>query len=93
MLLKKPLLLNYKPYYYNPLVNGKHYIYINEKTDLTKLDKLYNIREIADNAYQWYLDNASPMGAAKTFLQIMNDKFGEHNEEKTEKAKEQENHI
>lgn len=74
MMLKKPLLLNYKPYYYNPLVAGKHYILINEKTNFNELDKLYNIDEIAANGYQWYLVNASPDGAAKTFLQIMTER-------------------
>ena len=74
MILKKPLLLNYKPYYYNALVAGKHYIYIDQNTNFKEIDKLYNVDEIAQNGYQWYKDNASPMGSAKTFLQIMNDR-------------------
>jgi hypothetical protein len=69
--------LNYKPHYYNPLINGKHYIYVNEKTDLKKLDEQYNIKEIAENGYQWYLENASKNGAAKVFSQIMKSRFGE----------------
>jgi len=76
MILKKPLLLNYKPYYYNQLEPGKHYIYIDANTDFNNLDKMYNIDEIAQNGYQWYKDNASPEGAAKVFLQIMTEKFG-----------------
>jgi len=76
MLLKKPLLLNYKPNYYNPLVKGKHYIHINEKTDFEKIESEYNIDEIAEAGYQWYLDNASPNGVVKTFLQIMNERLG-----------------
>jgi len=76
MMLKKPLLMNYKPYYYNPLVEGEHYIYIDEKTDYNNLENLYNIKEIANNGYEWYKNNASKYGAAKVFLQIMNDKFG-----------------
>jgi len=75
MILKKPLLLNYQPFYYNPLENGKHFIYIDGKIDLKELDKLYNIEQIVENASQWYEDNASPMDAAKTFLQIMKDRF------------------
>jgi len=75
MMLKKPLLLNYKPYYYDPLIDGKHFIYIDEKTDFENLDKLYNIDEIANNGYEWYKRNASPMGVAESFLRIMNDKF------------------
>lgn len=77
MMLKKPLVMNYKPNYYNPLVEGKHYIYLDENLDLENIEKLYNVEEIAQNGYEWYKENASPMGAAKTFLQIMNDRFGE----------------
>jgi len=77
MILKKPILMNYKPYYYNSLEEGKHYIYIDENTDFTKLESMYNIEEIAQNGYQWYKENASPEGASKSFLQIMNDKFKE----------------
>lgn len=77
MMLKKPLLLNYDPYYYDPLVDGTHYIKIDEKTSFKDLEMMYNIEEIAKNGYEWYKRNASPMGAAKSFLRIMNDKFGE----------------
>ena len=75
MMLKKPLLLNYKPNYYNPLVEGKHYIYIDENTELEKLENMYNIEEIAQNGYQWYKENASKEGVVKTFLQIVKDKL------------------
>jgi hypothetical protein len=81
MILKKPLLMNYKPYYYNDLEPGKHFIYIDESTDIENLENDYNLEEIAENAYQWYLDNASPMGVAKSFLQIMQDKFPEDSKE------------
>ena len=67
--------MNYKPYYYNELVPGKHYIYIDQNTDFNNLEKMYNIDEIAQNGYQWYKDNASEIGAAQSFLQIMKDKF------------------
>jgi len=87
MLLKKPLLLNYDPNYYNSMIDGKHYIKINEKTSLENLEKEYNIDEIAQNGYQWYKDNASPMGAANTFLQIMKDRFGHEEEIKSEEIK------
>lgn len=74
MMLKKPLLLNYKPFYYNPMIEGKHYIYFDEKTDLKNIEKMYNIEEIAMNGYQWYLDNANPQGVVNTFLQIMKER-------------------
>lgn len=76
MMLGKPLLLNYKPSYYNTLVEGKHYIFIDAKTDLKNIENQYNIDEIARNGWQWYKDNASPEGTAKTFLQIMREKLG-----------------
>ena len=74
MMLKIPLLINYKPYYYNPLIEGKHYIYIDENTDFKNLENVYNTKDMVNNAYQWYQDNASPKGVAKTFMQIMNDR-------------------
>lgn len=77
MMLQKPLLLNYEPYYYNELKAGKHYILITPQTNFETLEDEYDLDEIVKNATQWYNDNASPMGAAKTFLQIMKDKFGE----------------
>ena len=78
MMLKKPILLNYKPNYYNPLVEGKHYIYIDANTCFDKLETMYNINEIAMNGFQWYKDNASTDGVTKTFLQIMSErKFNE----------------
>jgi len=76
MMLKKPLLLNYQPYYYDPLVAGTHYIKIDEKTDFKNLEMLYNIEDIAKNGYEWYKRNASPSGVAESFIRIMNDKFG-----------------
>jgi hypothetical protein len=74
MMMKKPLLISYQPNYYDPLVNGKHYIYIDDKTVLKDLENMYNINEIAENAYQWYLNNATPKGMAQMFLKIMTDK-------------------
>jgi hypothetical protein len=75
MMLKKPLLLNYKPKYYEELEEGKHYISINEKTDFLSLEKRYNIDEIAENGHQWYLRNVSPTGAANTFRKILKEKL------------------
>ena len=81
MMLRKPLLLNYKPNYYNPLIEGKHYIYIDQNTDFKNIENLYNINEIAKNAFQWYKENASPEGVVNTFLQIMNERgFNEEKE-------------
>jgi len=75
MMLKKPLLLNYEPFYYNPLVPGKHFIYVDQNTDFKSLENEYDIDEIGENGYQWYMENGSPMGSAQTFLQIMKDRF------------------
>jgi hypothetical protein len=75
MMMKKPILLNYKPHYYNKLEEGKHYIYIDENTDFKNLENLYNIKEIAENGYKWYLENASIEAIPKTFKQIMKEKF------------------
>jgi hypothetical protein len=75
MMLKKPLLLDYKPNYYNPLEPNKHYIFIDENTRIDSLDDMYNIEEIAQNGYEWYKQNATPEAIPRTFLQIMQDKF------------------
>jgi len=75
MMLRKPLLLNYKPYYYNSLIEGKHYIYFNEKSSLKDLIKMYNIEDIAKNGYEWYLKNASQKGIVDTFLQIIKERI------------------
>ena len=74
MMMRKPLLISYKPYYYDPLIDGIHYIYIDEKTNFKNLTKMYNIDEIAENAFQWYQKNAKPSGIASSFLKIMKDK-------------------
>lgn len=74
MMLKKPLLINYKPYYYNSFIEGKHFIYLDDKVDLTKLETSYNLKEIGANGYQWYLDNVHPQGLAKTFVKIMTER-------------------
>jgi len=75
MILKKPLLLNYKPFYYDPLIENKHYIYIDEKTNISEIEKHHDLNEIVKNAYEWYKNNASPEGYVKSFLKIMQDKF------------------
>jgi hypothetical protein len=77
MMMKKPLLMSYSPFYYNPLNHGEHFILFDNKTDLNSLEDLYNINEIAENGHRWYLENATPMGISKTFLNIMKDRFNE----------------
>jgi len=74
MMMRKPLMISYKPYYYDPLVEGKHYIYINEKTNFKSLTDMYNIKDMVENAFQWYQRNATPSGIASSFLKIMSDK-------------------
>ena len=77
MMLRKPLLIDYKPNYYNPMVEGKHFIHITPATNFNNLEKEYNLEELVKNATLWYDDNASPFGVAKSFLKIMKDKFGD----------------
>lgn len=75
MMLKKPLLIDYAPNYYEPLVHGEHYILIDQKTQIDSLEDMYNMKEIANNGYEWYKRNATPQGAAETFLRIMEEKL------------------
>ena len=74
MMMRKPLLLTYTPYYYNELKPGIHYIKIDPETDISTLENDYDIDQIAENGFQWYKENASPLGAAKVFKQIMDDR-------------------
>lgn len=75
MMLQKPLLINYRPYYYNKLKEGVHYIYLDENTDLDSLEKMYNIDEIGKNGHQWYLENVRPEGSANVFRSILKEKL------------------
>jgi len=75
MMLKKPLLLNYKPKYYEELEEGKHYIFIDKDTDFLNLEKEHDIDKIAENGHQWYLRNVPPDGAANTFRRILKEKL------------------
>ena len=78
MMMKKPLLMTYKPNYYVPLENGKHYIYWDywNKKSLKEIEEQYNIKEIAENGHKWYLENASKNGLVKSFMKIIKDRFG-----------------
>ena len=71
MMMKKPLLMNYQPCYYDPLVPGKHYIEINQKTQIAAIADLYDIAAIAEEGHQWYKRNATPDGAARLFRRII----------------------
>lgn len=74
MMLKKPLLLNYKPYYYFPMVEGEHYIYWNGEK-LEDIAKKYDLDKIAENGYQWYKRYADKKVLGEGFKKILDDKF------------------
>jgi len=76
MILKKPLLLTYRPYYYNDLIPGHHYIFYDGKTKVKDLEKKYDLKTIAENGYQWYLANATKEALPKVFKQITKEKLG-----------------
>jgi hypothetical protein len=69
-----PMMLNYQPYYLNELVPGKHYAYVESPDKLGEaLSSLTPefAAELADNAYEWWKENASLEGTCKTFMQAM----------------------
>ena len=70
MLLKKPIIMPYTPNYHNPLIPNKHYILIDRHTKYDRLDKRFDLDKMVDDAYDWYMQNASPKGLVKTFLEI-----------------------
>ena len=74
MMMRKPLMISYKPFYYDPLIPGKHYIFIDGKTDFKAIPTMYNMEEMVKNAWEWYQNNATPAGIVKSFLKIMADK-------------------
>jgi len=75
MMIRKPLLINYRPNYYNPLEQDKHYIFINPETKINALENMYNTKEIEKSCHEWYKNNATPHGAAKVFKQIMDERL------------------
>ncbi len=75
MMMKKPILMNYRPFYYNRLVDGEHYIYWDGSIPLSQIEKDYDLKRIAENGYQWYLRNATPAGLASTFKQIIDERL------------------
>lgn len=72
--MKIPIFMNYQPYYMNDLVPGKHYEYVNKPSDLNGIISKMNpvrIKELTEEAYKWWVDNASAEGVCKTFIQRM----------------------
>lgn len=70
LMMKKPLVLNYEPVYWNPMKSGVHFIrWLGESPK--DLEKNYDLAKIAENGHQWYLDNATPKGIANSFKQIV----------------------
>lgn len=74
-MMKKPLVLNYKPKYYDDLIDGEHYIFW-DKQNILKMEQQYDLQRIAENGYQWYLRNASPTGIVNVFKKILQEKLG-----------------
>jgi len=75
MIMKKPLLVNYDPYYYDRLIEGVHYIRLQSDTNIADLEDKYDLNQMVENAYEWYKNNASPIGVARSFLNIMHSEF------------------
>lgn len=71
MIMKKPLVINYDPYYYEDFVEGTHYIKLTKDTVIKDIENNYGVDKIAENAYDWYKRNASRHGVARSFLYIM----------------------
>jgi len=70
MLLKKPILMPYTPNYHNPLIPNKHYVLIDRHTKYDRLEARFDFDKMVEDAYEWYIQNASPYGVVKTFLEI-----------------------
>ncbi len=73
-MMKKPLVLNYKPHYYDELIDGEHYIYW-DKQNILDLEKLYDLEKIAENGHNWYLRNATPSAISALFKKVLKDKL------------------
>ena len=72
MLVRKPIVMDYKPCYYNPLVPGKHYIYWDRNiADISAEYTDADLAEIEHNAHEWYTKNASRHGMASSLHQIL----------------------
>ena len=77
MILKKPLLLTYIPYYYNELIPDYHFIYYDGKTKVSDLEKKYDLSKIAQNGYEWYKNDASKEALPRVLKQIIKENLGE----------------
>lgn len=77
MMMKKPILMPYSPYYYNELKEGVHFIRLDKHKTVEEIEQAYDLNAIAANGYKWYLDNASPNGLASTFIKIVREKLGD----------------
>jgi hypothetical protein len=75
MILRRPLALNYRPYYYDPLVEGQHYVYFDAKTNFAEVLKTLDCQKMVNEAYAWYQRNASPEGVVKSFLRILRERL------------------
>lgn len=75
MMMKKPVLMNYKPFYYNQMVEGEHYIFWDGTKPLAEIEKTYDLNKIAEKGHQWYLENATPDALSATFNQICKEKL------------------
>lgn len=76
MMMKKPILMTYAPFYYNELVPGHHYIKWEPKMKVKDIENNFDLNIVAANGYKWYLDNVSPMGLASTFLKACKERLG-----------------
>ena len=71
-----PMILNYRPHYFNQLIPGSHYLYCAKPEHLGKMmDNLMDDKELYDNlshnSLSWWEANASEKGICETFIQIM----------------------
>lgn len=71
--LNIPMILNYKPYYFNELTPGIHYIYCKAPEDLPECIRRAELLnpQSAFNANNWWWGNASARGIAHSFMQLM----------------------
>ncbi len=74
LMMKKPLVLNYKPNYYDPLIDSEHYVYWNSQ-NILDLEKTYDLEKIAENGHNWYLRNAPPLAISSLFKKVLKEKL------------------
>ena len=74
--LQVPMVLNYQPTYYEPLIAGEHYLFAKSPDDVKRLaDSNREGNQMAENAYQYWKRNMSAEGIQNLVRRICQERL------------------